>query len=237
MRGIHNANKKKIRGWKRRIRQVNEWGERIKQPYLDYFLSDRGRYTYDRCILSPFYRLDKRHPPLWFYKIIIAKFVAAYRDWEKVFKDLNIPHDLQIWLYDPAFIRSEIICYKMEEAGQRERFVWESELEKPFPFAKLTSPGIDLNEFEWILADDANVHFEDGFGYADFTANDLLADGYVKKEQGEGEVYYAKRVGDIWIGRRKGSMVNETRSVLQTYFAPPKTLYPEVVELIINVTK
>jgi hypothetical protein len=230
MRITYDRNKKKIRGWKRRIRQVDRWGEWIKQPYLDYFISEGGRYTYERCTLYPFYTLDKRHPPLWFYKHIINKLVTAYSIWEHVFKELSVPHDLQLWLYDPAYIRSEIICYKMAEEGQHKRFVWESELEKPFPYEKFSSFGIDLTKFEWILADDANIHFEDDFDYAGFTLEDLLADGYAKKEQGEGEIYYSKRVGDIWIGRRKGSINSDSKNITQSYYAPPKMLSPEIVD-------
>jgi len=63
----YNPKRKKIRGWKRRVRQVERWGELIKEPYLKHFVSDTGRHTYERCYLSPFYRLDKLQPPLWFF--------------------------------------------------------------------------------------------------------------------------------------------------------------------------
>jgi hypothetical protein len=218
----YNSQRKKIRGWKRRIRQLERWGKRIDQPYLKYFLSESGRDTYERCYLSPFYRLEKRQPPLWFYKLIVSKFISAFESWEKVFNELKIPHDLQIWLYDPGFIRSEIICHKMQRDGDVKRFSWESDIKKDFPYAKLSSPDYDLTQFDWILADDAHVHFEDDFNYAEFTLEDLLADGYVKKTQHDGIIYYTKRVGDIWIGRRKGILNDKSGMVMQGYYAPPQ---------------
>nr|WP_199083414.1 hypothetical protein [Pedobacter sp. ASV19] len=51
------------------------------------------------------------------------------------------------------------------------------------------------------IADEEHLHFGSDFDYADFAADDLLNDGYMKKVQRENEVYYAKRLGDIWIGR------------------------------------
>jgi len=220
---FYNSKIKKIRGWKRRIKQVEQWGEIIKQPHLNYFLSESGHHTYERCYLSPFYRLNKRQPPLWLYKIIIGKFIAAFESWEAVFKELDIPYDLQLWLYDPAFISSEIICYKMQREGEIKRFSWESEFTKPFPFAKLSSLRYDLNQFDWVLADDAFVHFEDDLEYADFTEADLLADGYIKKTQDDGTIYFTKRIGDIWIGRRKGVLLNNpVNEVKQGYYPPPR---------------
>jgi hypothetical protein len=218
----HSSPRKKIRGWKRRVRHLNNWSEHIKEPHTDYFVSERTRHIYERYTVSPFYNAVKRNPPLWFYKLMIAKFVPVYDEWLKTFEQLDIPFDLQLWLYDPAYIRSEIICYKMEQRGERRRFSWESDLNKPFPYKKLGSKNYNLYDFEWILADDEHVHFEDDFEDADFTPEDLLNDGYIRKEQPDGMVYYAKRLGDIWIGRRKDVMSSRTKDMIQGYFAPPK---------------
>ena len=234
MKDYHNSNKKKIRGWKRRIRQIDRWGENIRTPYLKNYIENNGSDTYDGCYLYPFYTLDKRHPPLWFFKLIISKLITAYFEWEKVFEELGPPFDLQMWLYDPGYISSEIICYKMNEEGERKRFVWESDLQKPFPYEKFRHPSYDLKQFEWILADDANVIFEDDIDIEETTTEQLIADGFVRKVQGDNEVYYAQRAGDIWIGRRKDSLTNKDKNIIQSYFAPPKFLNPEVVKAIIK---
>jgi hypothetical protein len=212
---LYFSQKKRIRGWKRRVRHLDRWGELIKQPHTEYFLTERGRHTYERYTVSPFYNLVKRHPPLWYYRLIIAKLVTAYSEWQKKFDSLDVPYDLQLWLYDPAYIRSEIICHKMQQDGEHKRFGWESDLVKPFPFEKLSSKQYNLHDFEWILADDAHVHFEDDFEDADFTADDLLADEYLRKEQGDGLVYYTKRIGDIWIGRSRDAVNRNVKDVMQ----------------------
>ncbi len=60
-----------------------------------------------------------------------------------------------------------------------------------------------LNRFEWLLADDENIVFEKELEEIELTVEDLLKDGYVRKTQGNNEVYYSQRIGDMWIGRKK----------------------------------
>jgi hypothetical protein len=43
-----------------------------------------------------------------------------------------------------------------------------------------------------------------------------------------------KKIGDIWIGRRKGKSTNMNKKIIQPYFAPPKFLSPEVVKSIMS---
>lgn len=194
-------NRKKIRGWKRRIRQLNRWGDYIQKPDMQYF--DRsGGYTYDRCTMDPFYRLVKRHPPLWFYRLIINKFISACHNWQRVFNDSGLNYDLQLQLYDPSYILSKIICYRVEDKNDRITFAWENDDEKPFPYRKFNNPAL-LEQFDWVLADEELVVFESELEDEDYTAEELLADKYVAKESEKHGIYYAKRIGDIWIGRMK----------------------------------
>jgi hypothetical protein len=221
MQKYYSANRKKIRGWKRRIRQLNSWGDDLKQPNIEWFKKENASHTYKRCYLSPFYMLDKRHPPLWFFKLMIAKFIVAYGEWERIFEASGIPYDLQLWLYNPSYMWSEIICYKMQQHGEHMKLGWESAEPKPFPYKKFDSKEYDLNDFEWVLAEENNIVWEDDLDYAEFTLEEILADGYVKRELEDGQVYYVQRVGDEWIGRRKGLLDKNKESRTWSYQAPP----------------
>lgn len=196
----YHSKRKKIRGWKRRIRQVHQWGEQINSPDLRRF--ELSGYTYDRCTLYPFYTLEKRQPPLWFYKKIISKLVAAYNNWTKIFSDLEISYDLHIWLYDPDYIRSEIICYKTEAAGKTIRLNSEVQTNEPFPYNKFADANYDLHQFNWSFATDDDVFFEHEFKDADFTAKDLLNNGYELNFKENGTRYYFKQLNIIWVGRK-----------------------------------
>jgi hypothetical protein len=197
----YHSKRKKIRGWKRRLRFIKQWGEHIKVPYLPNFY--KSGYDYERCYLPSFYTLERRHPPLRIYKEIIEKYIAAFDEWEKVYKNQETPFDLLLWIYDPAYIQSEIICYRMDYAAEQKSFAWESECNKPFPFKKFASPNYDLKQFEWTLGDDAAIIFQSEIDDEGLNVNEYLNDGYIKKVQSENEIYYKKRLGDIWIGRRK----------------------------------
>ena len=205
MLAFYHSPNKKIRGWKRRIKQVNKWGEIIKTPFIDRFLSQNDSNTYYRCTISPFYALEKRQPPLWFFKLIISKFILAYFEWDKVFKKLVIPYDLQIWIYDPHFIWSEIICYRMEGDNELRRHVWESENQKAFPSKRFKHESYDLEQFSWKYGDEEHVIFESDLEDEETTASELLNQSFIKKQQFLDEVYYAKKIGDIWIGRLKST--------------------------------
>lgn len=203
MANYYHQKRKKIRGWKRRIKYIERWGEDIKTPYLLNF--NKNGYVYDRCYLPSFYMLEKRHPPLWFYKKIIEKFIIAFKEWSNIFKTQGTPFDLLIWLYDPAYIRSEIICYKMDNPGGQKTFGWESEISKSFPFQKFAHPSYDLGQFEWTLGDDDLVIFQSEIDDEGLDVNEYLAYGYVKKTPSEHGVYYTYRLGDIWMGRYKSN--------------------------------
>ena len=200
----NNVSRKKIRGWKRRVRQIEDWGKSIKQPNIEWF--ERRGYTYERCYLHPFYVAEKRHPPMWFYKLIIAKFLATYDNWNIAFNEHGKPFDIEFSLFDPSFIRSQLKCYKVDAPGEQLRFAWESDPNKPFPYQKFASPLYNLFNYEWILAAEENIIFQSDIDYDDLDVNEYLADGYIKKAQGDNEVYYAQRIGDRWIGRRKADL-------------------------------
>ena len=146
--------------------------------------------------------------------------LLLYDLWDRMFSNLNLPYDLQLWLYDPAFIRSEIICYKMEE-DQQKTFVWQSEKVKAFPFDKLSIKLHDLTAFDWTPADDAEVIFENDLEDYGYTENQLLTKGFIKKIQNKTQVFFSKKIGDIWIGRRKSTKSEKTEQIIQGYFPPP----------------
>jgi hypothetical protein len=196
----YNANSKKIRGWKRRVKQINAWGEQIKVPQLGNFYQ-RGGYTYERCILYPFYVLEKRQPPLWFYKLIVSKFLIAYFHWEEVFEKINVPYDLQLWIYDPNYMWSEIICQRVDSISERHDYFPMSDLNKSFPFKKFDNPY--STKFKWQLADEETMILESELEDEGFTEEELIGTGYIKKQHDHYGAYFAKRLGDVWVGHKK----------------------------------
>lgn len=200
------TNRKKIRGWKRRVKKLDKWGEHIKRPAITPF--ENYGYTYYRCTLSPFYSLIKQSPPIWFYKLIVAKFVIAYTEWQKTFDALDVPYDLMLWIHDPSFphseiIRSEIISYKVDKKGDKATLGWQSDRKAEFPYKLLSDPAYRLEDFDWMLTDEEYVLFKDDIEEEEINIEALITDGYVKKTHNNGTVYYAKHRGNMWVGRKR----------------------------------
>jgi len=54
------SNKKKIRGWKRRIKSIETWKQR--HIHLDIAQLEQYHRDYVKLWISPWYRLTKRNP-------------------------------------------------------------------------------------------------------------------------------------------------------------------------------
>ena len=66
--GYIDPNKWKIRGWKRRLKFLHNWGDWILTPDSAHWDSSSG-YAYERYKVYPWYSFFKhREPPLWFFK-------------------------------------------------------------------------------------------------------------------------------------------------------------------------
>jgi hypothetical protein len=195
-----NLNKKKIRGWKRRVKILNAWGERILGVDPDV-LNEYGR-AYQKCIIDPFYRFDKRHPPLWFFKLIVGKLVIAFDAWGEVFKGNGQPYDLQLWIYEPNYIWSQLVCKKVDVNNKKYNYFSEMENQYAFPFEKFANSNPEhLKTFDWArCAEQTYVdQYDIDEGY--YTVDELIHNGYEKQTHQNGEIYYAKIIGNVWVGR------------------------------------
>src|SRR5690606_27292073 len=63
---MRDVNKKKIRGWKRRIKEIDRWFEIYKMPDLDRFKTREEAYVKIR--ISPWNLVCERVPPNWYFR-------------------------------------------------------------------------------------------------------------------------------------------------------------------------
>ena len=200
------SNKKKIRGWRRKIRQIDDWANNSVTADVRRFL-DRGE-DYVKIRIDPWNRLCEDVPPNWYFKKIIAQLIMIHDSWLSQYKSLGIPFDLQIWLNDPNTIRSEVVCTKVEKWGDRKTdYYRKSNDRSTFPLMKWRSNDYDLNRFEWDLYDDEDLHFKNLQALDEEEISDLLDLGFKEEETtvytGEKDTLYSKKAGNVWIGRLK----------------------------------
>jgi len=201
------SNKKKIRGWKHRIKQIEQW----KQRYIDLDIEQLCLHNRDyvKLWIDPFYRLTKRNPPMWYSRLLLEAMLEVCQSWSQQMRKLNEPFYLKIWLYNPNFIHSQIVVAFRECLNYYDNTFDKSNDNKAFPshlYGKI--PG--LQEFEWELAIDSDNYWlsdlQEDIGLGFRTDKDIEAirnKAYkhetVKVSFGEDTVYNVK-VGDVWLG-------------------------------------
>ncbi|WP_042163504.1 hypothetical protein [Paenibacillus gorillae] len=207
---MRTFNIKKIRGWKRRIKQIEQW--KLDYIHLDIEQLKSNQRDYVKLWIDPFYRLTRRNPPMWYSRLLLEAMIEVYRSWYQQMKGLNEPFYLKIWLYNPHFIHSQIVVAFRECLNFYDHTFDKSTDHKAFP-ANLYGGILGLEQLKWELAVDSEDYCLSGLqedielGFR--TAKDMEAiqrKAYkcetVKLSFGEDTVYNV-RVGDVWLGEMK----------------------------------
>ncbi len=196
-------NKKRIRGWKRRINQVDRWFQRCQNADLESFLSLGEVYVKIR--IDPWNRLHERTPPIWYFKLIVARLIQIHHEWKKAFDKSGVAYDLQIWLNDPHTQRSQVVCAHVDLPGEtRSNYYRKSKEQKDFPYEKWGNRLYNLADFDWELHDDEVFVFKNSDELQEAEIKNLLRNGFSEERialNEQEEVQFRKRVGDVWIGR------------------------------------
>lgn len=206
------SNKKKIRGWKRRIKQIEQW----KQRHIDLNIEQlcRNNRDYVKLWIDPFYRLTRRNPPMWYSRLIFRAMIEVYSSWYQGLKQLNEPFYLKVWLHHPHFINSQIVVAFRECLDFYNKTFDKSNENKSFPTG-LCEGTLPLSHFDWALHIDSDQYLlselqEDlNLGYR--TQKDIEC---IKKKaykidsinlSGIFDTVFNVKVGHVWVGEMKRS--------------------------------
>lgn len=201
-------NKKKVRGWTRQIRKLEQW----KQANLRLTVDPVYHYDYVKIWLDPWFRLQKRNPPVWFRRLIVAALIEIYDSWRKQLVSLNEPFYLKIWLFEPHFVRSQVVAATGERIEYYENlFVADTEYKK-FPFEKYAHSSYDLSAFVWELRAEEDFYFEraDEFAVDEF---ERLKEKAFRIEQAEdGDTLLTVKQGNIFLGEYTPNKSSDVRT-------------------------
>lgn len=103
------SSRKKIRGWKRRLKAIESW-EKVNTILPIAWLRQHGRY-HVRCYVSPWYDLDKRSPPMWFFRKVLQAFIRLHTSWKASLDAEGAPYHLQFWVYEPERYRTDLVVH------------------------------------------------------------------------------------------------------------------------------
>lgn len=153
------SNRKKVRGWKRRLREL----ERFRRAHLELDVEAlrRSEVVYVKLWLDPWSRLVPRDPPVWFRRRVLAAFLDILHSWNRALEAAGEPFYLRLWLFDPRFHRTQVV------AAVGDRIAWyRNSFEaapgaRPVPPPHLHDPAYDLAALEWEPCRDTDVVLEE----------------------------------------------------------------------------
>ncbi|MEW4369376.1 hypothetical protein [Paenibacillus kandeliae] len=208
---MNTTNKKKIRGWKRRVKQIEQWKQRYLQLDMDYIASYHRDYV--KLWIDPFYRLERSNPPVWYVRLLLAAMMEVYHNWDQQMKQLNEPYDLNIWLYHPHFIHSQIVvaCRNKLHFYDQTFERTATPIDLPQQYATIAGTG----DFTWESCID--THYESLLDLQHYIKLGLRQSEEIAKIQakayreeaitshGQADTLYHIQLGHVWMGKRKES--------------------------------
>jgi hypothetical protein len=207
MKEPYYSKRQKIRGYKRRLRQVLRW----KKSFIKLNVQEleRSNYDYIRFWIHPWYSLFKPRPPIWLKRKMLESMIEVALEWDRQLLERKIPYDLQIWLQERKFGRTELLVTQGESIeSYRERFANGPMTLEPVPTHFRTI--LNHSKVCW----ESKRHVEPMFAEE---WNETLADfsptERTKREQRVVNRYQLKSgeqmidvdLGAIWVGRLKST--------------------------------
>lgn len=107
--------RKKIKGHNRRHRQIEKW--RLENCSLDLasFLKETRNYYYAKIMISPWYDLSGiksaiPQPNKKTRQKMLNGLLNIYDNWKSQLGTIGQPYYLKIWLFEPRFAKSQVVC-------------------------------------------------------------------------------------------------------------------------------
>jgi hypothetical protein len=202
-----SSNKKKIRGWRRRIKQINQWKQRFIDLDVEQLFCNNRDYV--KLWIDPFFRLTRRNPPMWYSRLLLEAMIEVYQSWYQQMKRLDEPFYLKIWLYHPNFIHSQIVVAFRDCLHFYDNTFEKSNDKKHFPtqlYGKINS----LEEFKWEFALESEYYHlnelqsDVGLGFRTDKSIEAIQNKAYKREtvklSGVEDTIYSVKLGDVWLG-------------------------------------
>lgn len=211
MRDFYHSKKKKIRGWKQRKRKIESWKQSVMDLNIEYVRENQRDYA--KLWIHPFYSLVPRNPPNWFNRLLLDAMIDVYLNWHEKMTKENTDFYLKIWLYEPDFIRSQIVVSYKDCINYYSDTFDKHPIPKTFPIHTYKSLEDKLSLFHW----ETHIHayeyweselkedIESGFK-TEAEVEDIKNKSYktekLRLSYGD-DIRYRVNVGDVWLGTLK----------------------------------
>lgn len=196
------CNRKKVRGWKRRIRDVERF-ERIQTTRdLGDEIARRG-YAFTKIYIDPWFRLTRRIPPVWLQQRIVESLVRVHDAWHARLTAMGSPVHTRIWLGSPGFMESQVVGGVGDRAHYVDAILEPAPPLAPFPAHLFSRCPEAVTAFRWECHTvEDTIEVRDCDGPAEVER--LVARGWRRVDDPRWGASLVIRVGDIWAGTRVG---------------------------------
>jgi hypothetical protein len=189
------------------LRRIEFWYELFKVPPVEAIKGNKDHYA--GLWIKPWYKLNKKNPPLPVFQEMLDAFSRMYDEWNKAFKVAGDPYDLQLWIYDEHMMDSQLVCAGVKKAGDRRTNYFHECLEQyKFQSGKYKkSAHFDPDDFEWITYEVRNYLYEkvdelSGKDIEKMLSLDWHEESHRKATDQEERCFW--RIYDfVWVGRKK----------------------------------
>jgi hypothetical protein len=214
---------KKIRGHKRRHRQIDKWRlDNLSIDLKEYLLNGRDRH-YVKIRVHPWSGISVTkslipEPTRKTKRKMIKGLVDIYKNWKVQLDKLGRPFYLKVWFFEPRFSQSQVVC----AIGDSVDF-YKNTFFKPDNIKKLNpdkyGPSLELDKLTWDYHLDEDVYDNCTVGessqYAspqDYEETEKWFKKILKKPHrttklkepiGDVVELYSFRRGDLWLGEEK----------------------------------
>ena len=192
------SNKKKVRGWKRRVRQL----ERLRQAHLRLVVDALrvAEREYVKIWLDPWSRLVPRNPPYWYRRRILAAFMDILHSWRDALEATGEPYYLELWLFHPDFHGTQVVAAGGDMIGFYDNTFEPAENAPPRPPALYDVPGYDLDGLRWRPGTEITVQLGLDADDPEEEARLLREADRVQTSKYTGDTIYIFEKGRVWQG-------------------------------------
>ncbi len=210
---------RKIRGHRRRWKDIDDWVDRNKNLDLDYLKSRERDYT--KIWVHPWSGIaitdsEIAHPKGETRKRMLQGLIDIYDAWKSKLDSLNEPYYLKIWLFDPNFSRSQVVCAIGAALNFYDITFHKPEAQKKLHSGHYGKLSDQMARFDWEYRWD-ELHFgpddlgepEDYVSLEDYKEQKRWFDHMMKKplrntsyqdDEGETIIAFAHHQGTVWVG-------------------------------------
>ncbi|HEX2091384.1 MAG TPA: hypothetical protein VHG28_03240 [Longimicrobiaceae bacterium] len=149
------SNRKKVRGWKRRLRQLDRFQREHQALNLDALC--RNEVAYVKLWLDPWSRLVPRNPPVWFRRRVLHAFLEILRSWHRALEVAGEPYYLRLWLFHPRFYQTQVVAAVGDRIEYYETLFVPDDRVRTLPPPQYEDPSYDLRLLEWRPCLDTDV--------------------------------------------------------------------------------